>query len=50
MYTLLNAKTNQTSGTYKTAATARKARDRKDLQYGANIYTIVAITSIVYPA
>lgn len=40
MYTLFDTKTKTTSGTYKTFSTAARARDRKDLVYGACRYAV----------
>lgn len=43
MYTLYDRITNTTIGTYKTFLTALKAKDRKDLQYGACRYNVIKI-------
>jgi len=40
MYTLYDRVTQRTSGSYKTFSTAAKAKDRKDLEYGACRYVV----------
>lgn len=35
MFQVIDIQTRQVVGTYETAKAARKARDRKDAQYGA---------------
>jgi hypothetical protein len=43
MYQLINKNTNAIVGKYKTIKTARRARDRKDNEYGAYVHRVIEI-------
>ena len=42
MWNVIDTKTKQVVGTYKTMAAARRAADRKDNEYGAYRYSVKA--------
>lgn len=42
MYKLVNGKTGEVVGKYASRTVAHRAKDRKDNEYGAYIYAVVA--------